>query len=326
MPLISVVIPVYNGERTIRETIASVLKQTFTDFELLVIDDGSTDTTPAIASSFTDPRLTVLSYPNAGLAASRNRGIAKASGKYISFIDADDLWTPDKLELQLRALESNPEAAVAYSLVDVIDDSSQWIRPGGHLKVSDNAYSHLLLTNFIENGSNALILKSAFERVGNFDESLKAAEDWDLYIRLAKHYPFVVVPSPQILYRESSTSMSSKIIQQKSQSLQVIEKAFSDAPESLQYLKKDSINNINKYLIFKALEISSGRRRGAIALKLLAETILNRPEIMRQEYGLKVFLKATIISIFPDNFGDKVIQKISKNNLRAIPEYKCHPF
>ncbi|MGC9528715.1 MAG: glycosyltransferase, partial [Limnospira sp.] len=259
MPVISVVIPVYNGEKTIRETVESVLKQTFTDFELLIIDDGSTDSTPAILSSFTDPRLQVLSYPNAGLAASRNRGISGATGQYISFIDADDLWTPDKLEAQLQALTNNPEAAVAYSWVDVIDDSSQWVRPGGHLTVNGNAYPYLLLKNFLENGSNALICKSAIDRTGNFDESLKASEDWDFYLRLAKHYPFVAVQSVQILYRESATSMSSQIIRQKSESLRVIDKAFSDAPESSKHLKKYSVDNMNKYLIFKCLEVASGR-------------------------------------------------------------------
>src|SRR3569832_167033 len=115
MPLVSVIIPVYNGEKTIQYTIESVLKQTCSDFELLVINDGSQDSTLELVSSFQDDRLKVLSYPNAGLAASRNRGIASASGEYLSFIDADDLWTPNKLDSQLKALQENTEAAVAYS-------------------------------------------------------------------------------------------------------------------------------------------------------------------------------------------------------------------
>src|SRR4028119_812278 len=112
MSLISVIIPVYNGEKTIQETIESVLNQTFTDFELIVINDGSQDATLEIVERIQDSRLKVLSYPNAGQAASRNRGLSHASGEYISFIDADDLWTPDKLEAQLRALQDNPQAAV----------------------------------------------------------------------------------------------------------------------------------------------------------------------------------------------------------------------
>ncbi|WP_329607065.1 glycosyltransferase family A protein [Planktothrix agardhii] len=103
MPLISVIIPAYNAEKTIQETIYSVLKQTWQDFELIVINDGSQDATLEVLSSIQDPRLRILSYSNAGLASSRNRGITEATGEYISFMDADDLWTPDKLEAQFQA-------------------------------------------------------------------------------------------------------------------------------------------------------------------------------------------------------------------------------
>ena len=118
MPLISVIIPVYNAEATIKETIDSVLNQTFTNLELIVINDGSKDSSLSIISNIKDSRLKLFSYDNAGVAISRNRGIKKASGKFIAFIDADDLWTSDKLEAQLKALQSNPQAAVAYSWVD----------------------------------------------------------------------------------------------------------------------------------------------------------------------------------------------------------------
>ncbi len=101
MPKISVIIPVYNAEETIKETLESVLSQTFSQFEIIVINDGSQDKTLEIVSRILDPRLKVLSYPNAGVSVSRNRGISQAAGEYVSFLDADDLWTPDKLETQL---------------------------------------------------------------------------------------------------------------------------------------------------------------------------------------------------------------------------------
>jgi glycosyltransferase involved in cell wall biosynthesis len=127
---ISVVIPVYNGERTIFEAVNSVLAQTFRDFELIVIDDGSQDTTTEILAAIHDSRLRVFSYTNAGVAASRNRGIELASGEFISFLDADDLWTPDKLELQLNALRNHPEAAVSYSWTDFIDETGKQVDYG----------------------------------------------------------------------------------------------------------------------------------------------------------------------------------------------------
>ncbi len=95
MPTISVIVPVYNGSVTIRETLESVLDQTCTNFELIVINDGSTDSTLEVITRISDPRLQTFSYPNAGLNASRNRGIVRFSGEYISYIDADDLWTPE---------------------------------------------------------------------------------------------------------------------------------------------------------------------------------------------------------------------------------------
>src|SRR5574338_867068 len=123
MPTISVILPVYNGEKTIQETIESVLQQTFEDFELIIINDGSQDATLHQVSTLSDARIKVFSYPNAGVSASRNRGIAQAEGEYIAFIDADDLWTPDKLGAQFKTLQTNPQVAVAYSWTNWIDES-----------------------------------------------------------------------------------------------------------------------------------------------------------------------------------------------------------
>jgi glycosyltransferase involved in cell wall biosynthesis len=115
-PTISVVIPTYNATATVLETIASVQAQTHRDLEILVINDGSTDDLLAcLAPTITDSRVQIHSYPNGGLPVARNRGIERATGEYIAFIDADDLWTPDKLERQLQALEANSRAGLAYS-------------------------------------------------------------------------------------------------------------------------------------------------------------------------------------------------------------------
>ena len=149
MAVISVIIPVYNGEKTIRETVNSVLKQTFTDFELIIINDGSNDRTLEIVSSIEDSRIKIFSYPNAGLAASRNRGITHAASEFIAFLDADDLWTPDKLEAQLQALQKDTQVAVAYSWSDCIDESGQFIRKASYSTATNNLYAKLLLTNFL---------------------------------------------------------------------------------------------------------------------------------------------------------------------------------
>src|SRR5919202_991349 len=144
MRLISVIIPVYNGEKTIQETIESVLKQTFSNFELIVIDDGSQDSTLQIVSTIQDTRLKIFSYSNAGVSTSRNRGLSHATGEFISFIDADDLWTLDKLESQLKALQENPNAAVAYSWTNWIDRSNQLLGRGSYLPEQGDVFAKLL--------------------------------------------------------------------------------------------------------------------------------------------------------------------------------------
>lgn len=238
MPIISVIIPAYNAEKTIKETIDSVLNQTFTDFELIVINDGSEDSTLDIVSSIPDPRIKVFSYSNSGPQKSRNRGLEKASGEYIALLDSDDLWTQDKLEAQLQALQENPDVLVAYSWTDYIDEFGDFLYPGSHVTETGDVYAKLLVKNFLENGSNPLICRDALTKIGGFDESLLGSQDWDLYLRLASQYNFTAVPRSQILYRLSSHSISSNIFRQEKQCLYVIERSFNQAPDSLQYLKK----------------------------------------------------------------------------------------
>ncbi|MDJ0701851.1 MAG: glycosyltransferase [Leptolyngbyaceae cyanobacterium MO_188.B28] len=310
MPLISVVIPVFNGEATILETIESVLSQTFSDFEIIVINDGSQDSTLKIVSNIADPRLKVFTYPNAGLAASRNRGVKQSQGEYIAFLDADDLWTPDKLGAQLSRLQDNPEVAVVYSWTDFINEYSDFLRPAAHFTVSGNVLPKLLLTNFLDNGSNPLIRKQALIDVGGLDESLKAAEDWDLYLRLAVRHPFEVVQSPQILYRVSADSMSGNVFRQETETLKVIDKIFAQVPESLKYLRPYSLANIYKYLTFKALNGAPVRRRGIVAIKFLFLAILNEPALFQKRVIWKVLLKSLVVITLPQSLAQNLLERI----------------
>ncbi len=313
MPLISVIIPVYNGKRTIKETIDSVLNQTFLDFELIVINDGSQDSTLKIVSSILNPRLKVFSYPNAGLAATRNRGVSHASGEYISFIDADDLWTADKLEAQFKALQANPQAAVAYSWTDWIDESGQFLRPGGHISVNGDVYATLLVRDFVESGSNPLIRAEALAEVGGFDESLPAVEDWDMWLRLAAGYEFVCVPSPQILYRVSSSSMSSNVWKMEAGSLRVIERAFAVAPESLQHLKREVLGSRYKYLTFKAVEGTPERKKGLAAVRFLWQMVrYDRSMLLRSQILAIVLVKIAIATLLPSQLSQALL-KAAKN-------------
>ncbi|NEQ65642.1 MAG: glycosyltransferase [Symploca sp. SIO2D2] len=312
MPLISVIIPAYNAEKTILETIESILQQTFADFEIIVINDGSQDSTLELLSGVKDPRLQVFSFPNAGLAASRNRGVARAKGEYISFIDADDLWTPDKLELQLQALQTNPEAAVAYSWTDCIDEAGKFLRSGSHMSVSGDVYAQLLLVNFLESGSNVLIRQQALREIGDSDESLAAGQDRELFLRLAAKYHFVAVPQTQILYRVSAQAISANVAKAGTSRLQVIKRAFSQAPESLQYLKKISLANSCKYHTFRALEGPVAQCQARAAAKFLWCALKNDPTMIRRRVTWKVLLKILILSLLPPRQAETLLNKQPK--------------
>lgn len=310
MPLISVSIPVYNGERTIRETIESVLHQTIPDLELIIINDGSSDRTLEVVSEIEDPRLRVFSYPNAGQAASRNLGLSQARGDYISFIDADDLWTPDKLEAQFNALQANPDAAVAYSWTDWIDESGNFLRPASRGTHSGDVLAILLLNDFIGSGSNALIRTEALRAVGGFDESLPPAEDWDLWLRLARRYCFVAVPQPHVLYRQLTQSASVNVWKMEQSSLKIIDRAFREAPESLQYLKRSSLGNRYKYLTFKSLDGLPNRSRGWTAMRYFWRAFTCDPALLRTRVFWKVWLKIVTFIALPSGSAKNALDRL----------------
>ncbi|HEY9832882.1 MAG TPA: glycosyltransferase [Stenomitos sp.] len=313
MPLISVIIPVYNGEKTIKTTIESVLNQTFTDLELIVVNDGSQDSTLAVLDEIKDSRLKVFSFANAGVSASRNRGLAQAKGEFISFLDADDLWTPDKLEAQLRALQENPQAAVAYSWSDWVDESGQFLRAGGHITVNGNAYEKLLLRDFVESGSNPLIRRQALDEVGDFDQSVTPAEDWDMWLRLAARYEFVAVPSAQILYRISPNSASFNVWKMEAGSLQVIERNFAQTPESLKHLKRDTLASRYEYLMFKTIEGNLERKKGLTAARFLGQAIRYNPSLLRRGKIMAIVLvKIAAAIVLPSQQAQAFLEVIKK--------------
>ncbi len=290
MPSVSIIVPVYNGASTIRETLNSVLQQSVEDLELIVVDDGSTDNTLEVAASFDDPRLSVFSYPNAGVSTTRNRGVTHASADYVSFLDADDLWTPDKLARQLDALESSQKAAVAYSWTDYIDQTGQFIAHDQQVTFSGDVYGELLRRDFLESASNATIRRQAFLAVGGFDSSLSGAADWDFFLRLAKCYDFVAVPSLGVLYRISNSSMSANLSMQEQECIEVIERAYEQAPENLQFLKPQSLGRIYQYLSFKSMQGPLSRAKGLTALQYFQRSLTHSPMIAVQCFRLTLIL------------------------------------
>jgi len=296
---ISIIVPAYNAEKTILKTISSIQKQSYSSFELIVIDDGSTDKTCELLSTVSDPRLKVFSYKNGGLPVARNRGITHASGDYIAFIDADDLWTPDKLELQLAALQESSEAGAAYSWTAFIDEEEKLLYAGKPLFFEGNIYPHLLVENFICSGSNILVRRKFIETTGEFDPSLKSAEDWDYNIRLAAQCPFVVVPKYQILYRKSSQAMSSKVDVMEKAILTVTERAFCIAPTELQYLKKHSLAKTYQFFTKLYLEYVLGSDGIKRASQRIKKAVQLYPKIVLEKETQRIFFKLFLLQLLP---------------------------
>ena len=216
LPLISVIIPAYNAENFIAKTLLSVLSQTYQNIEILVVNDGSTDTTAEIVKSSAekDNRVILLQQSNAGVATARNLAIEKSRGEYIAPIDADDIWYPQNLEKQLECLiKSEPSVGVVYSWSLDINESG--LLTGGFYNstIQGEVYKALVYKYFMGNASSSLIRRICFERVGGYNCQLKAqnaqgCEDLELFLRIAEHYQFKVVPEFLVGYRQIPSSMS----------------------------------------------------------------------------------------------------------------------
>ena len=302
-PTISVILPVYNGTDTIRATVNSVLGQSFTDFELLIINDGSTDDTLNILNAFADQRIRILSYANEGLASSRNRGITQARGGFISFIDADDLWATSKLASQYRVLEAAADADVAYSWTDFIDEEDHLLRGSVHHSSQGHVLPQLLKENFIASGSNVLVRAQLFKKVGLFDTALKAAEDWDMWLRMAAEARFVCDPQPQIYYRLRNSSMSADIEPMLSSQKVVAQRAIAGDPARLEKLKRPSYGNIYAWLAYRSVTVFPSAKKirqppgnGWLGLRFLALSLWFDPSVLKKpSYVLAILYRSLLL-------------------------------
>lgn len=312
VPTISVIVPAYNAEKTILETVRSIQAQTFSDFELIVINDGSKDGTVQVLEGIHDPRLKVFSYENGGLPVARNRGIDRSIGQYLSFVDADDLWTPDKLETQLAALQQNPAAGVAYSWTVLVDDQGNFLYKPDPIYYQGNIYARMLTGNFISSGSNILVRRDLVEAAGEFDPTLKSAEDWDYYLRLAQRTEFALVPKYQILYRRSSQSMTSKVDVMEKNILIVIDRAFTQAPAELQYLRPQTLSNTNLFFAYLCLTFASDEAGIRKAGEKLAKALRIYPKNLLQRKTLRFLAKYLVLRLFPRQVAAKVTQRLAR--------------
>ena len=248
------------------------------------------------SAEFGDPRLRVQARTRAGCSASRNYGLSLARGELIAFLDADDLWLPDKLQLQVAALDEHPEAALAYVWTDYIDHSNRFMHPGQHTSSAGWVFEQLLTCNFIETGSNPVVRCAAIAECGGFDESLTAAEDWDLWLRLARRYQIVAVSRTLVLYRVLPGSMSSDVLRQERTCLEVMNRMFREAGVPSR-VRRRSLATLYNYLTYRALIPPFDRKASRVALRFWCAAVRNQPSLLMRSSSAMVTVAKILVAL-----------------------------
>lgn len=263
--LVSVVIPVHNGERFLARTLATALAQTYSPIEVVVVDDGSTDRTAQIAEAVAaqDRRIRYFRTKNFGVAVARNFGISKARGELIATLDADDLWNREKIARQVRMMQtSSPTVGVVYCLALEIDEDDFIIPPVNNLQKKRTAQGRvtkdLAMGCFIETSSAPLIRRSCIEAVGGYDSALwpQGAEDWKLYFALSEICEFAVIPEYLVGYRQATGSLSRDIVPM-GQSIDLVARwIFERRPEFPEELRRLAVYYASIFMAQRALDNS----------------------------------------------------------------------
>jgi glycosyltransferase involved in cell wall biosynthesis len=205
-----VIVPAYNAATTVGMAVDSVLAQTYGDFELLVIDDGSTDSTSQEVRSRDDDRLRCVETENHGVARARNHGLDLSSGEFVAFLDADDAWLPTKLERQLDLMIERPTVGLCFTSAEVVDGEVRRIGEDSALSFRDYTQALLIRGNVVAgSASAAMVRRSLLETTGGFDPQLSQCADWDLWLRLSLEAELDAIGEPLVQIRKAFRTMSS---------------------------------------------------------------------------------------------------------------------
>lgn len=224
-PAVSVVISTYKRPGYLREALDSVYRQTFTDYEVIVVDDGSGPETTQTYELRDNTRLICHETPQRGCAATKNTGTRAARGRYVAYLDDDDTWYPEKLAAQVRALDENPEVALAHCHVTLVDESMRPVPEQPKPKpVPRDGLRRLAHGNFIKSPSVVMLRREVFEELGGFDEVVGGAEDWEMWMRIANKHSLYCIPEPLAYYRVHGSQLTGKSLTSRRADARVFEK------------------------------------------------------------------------------------------------------
>ncbi|AHF88131.1 glycosyl transferase (plasmid) [Rhizobium leguminosarum bv. trifolii WSM1689] len=258
-PLVSVVIPAFNASRYIERTLRSAGRQTYRNLEIIVVNDGSTDDTAKVVEqvALEDSRIRLLSTANRGVAAARNTGIREAAGRFVAFLDADDLWHHTKIEKQVNALNRlSSQCAAVYVLHYIINSDDEILRPCAANVARGYILARHLTFKYVGNGSALLVRRDVALEIGGFDSSYAAAgiggcEDLDFELRLAARYQIEVIPERLVGYRQYPGNMSSNHLQMGRGALEVVRRSLAANAQLPEYAARSATNATQKYAFWE---------------------------------------------------------------------------
>jgi glycosyltransferase involved in cell wall biosynthesis len=331
-PLVSVIVAAYNAETFIKQTLDSVLNQTYRNIEVLVVDDGSEDRTAEIVAAIVQKsqRVILLQQSNQGVASARNLAIQNSRGAYIAPIDADDIWYPQKLEKQMQCmLQAEPSVGLVYAWSAYINEKDLFIgryTAENFYTVEGDVYITMVYRNFIGNASTPLIRRACLDKIGGYSSQLKEQdaqgyEDWDLYLRIAEYYQFRVVPEFLVGYRQSTGSMSSNFASMARSYHLVIVNVQQKHPEIPSFIYQWSGSFFYNYLLGKSYEC---RDYGSTLVYIYRALQLDLALLLR--LGLyKMFIKSLlkvafkpVTSIWQARYPWLKLRQLSKGNNKVI--------
>ncbi|MEB3294138.1 MAG: glycosyltransferase family 2 protein [Synechococcales bacterium] len=295
---VSVIVPVYNAEQYVALTIQSLLDQTYKNLEILIVDDGSPDRSVEACQQFSDPRIQIIRQPNRGLPGARNTGIRHATGDYIGFLDADDIWVPEKIEKHVAHLNSSPQVGISFSYSAFIDGDGNYT--GIYQiprKIKGITPGYALCRNPVGNGSSAILRRETFEAIrfqdnlhGDwedyyFDERLRFtsadATDLECWTRISAHTHWQQegIPEALTLYRVNSGGLSANALKQFEAIERVIDKSCNSAPQVLGPYRQLARAYYMRYVARRAVTL----RDGDLAVKMINRALRTNWKILIEE-------------------------------------------
>lgn len=325
MPKASIIVPAYNVADTIGETLRSLLAQSFADFEIVVVDDGSSDRTVAIVRSLGDRRVRLVQQPNRGLAGARNTGIYHAKGDYIGFCDSDDLWRPTKLATHVRHLDANPQVGLSFSGSELIDANGAPLGLAQRPRLKRITAKHVFMFNPVGNGSSAVMRRDALDAIAFrpsgeaardwfFDERFRQSEDIECWLRLSLTTDWTIegVPGLMTRYRIVAGALSAATDRQFASWERLVDKLSAISPGFFHTHAPAARALQNRYLARRA--ISSGK--GAEALTRLRSAWAASPAaLLRDPVKTGTTTGAALVL---SALGPNILQRIARASGRRL--------